>query len=413
MPPSDSTRESSRQHCDLATLPLSGLRVLDFTHVIAGPFATMMLAHMGADVVKIERTGGEPLRHIPGFKGRDGHSDYFNAVNVSKKSIALNLKDPVDQSLVQDLVKQADVVIENFAPGTADRLKLGWEDFKKINPNLVYCSISGYGQTGPDSKKPATDPMIQGVSGLMSVTGVSDGPPTLVGAPVADVTAGMCAAYTIVTNLLAIEKGGPGRYIDISMQAAMMFAMGPRMAETLQAGVVPPRMGNQNFIRVPSDVCISKDGKYAFVHCSNDSRWQAMCRIMEKPEWAEDERYETMESRLALRAELNRLVGERFAERTLEEWRPRFEAEKHPFMQIHDYAEAIDHPQIKHREQIVELEHDADGPIRFIGPPWKITGHQPKIESPPLYDADKDTVMREWLGWSDDQIKAYQAKAKS
>ena len=124
-----------------SVLPLEGIRVLDFTHVIAGPFTTMMLAQMGADVVKIERDGGEPLRHIPGFKGREGHSDYFNAVNVSKKSVALNLKDPKDQSFVHELVKQADVVIENFAPGTADRLKLGWEDFKALNPKLIYCSI--------------------------------------------------------------------------------------------------------------------------------------------------------------------------------------------------------------------------------------------------------------------------------
>ncbi len=392
---------------DIGSLPLAGVRVLDFTHVIAGPFTTMMLAQMGADVVKIERVGGEPLRHIPGFEGRDGHSDYFNAVNVSKKSIALNLKDPNDHSFVCELVKKADVVIENFAPGTAGRLKLGWDDLKDLNPKLIYCSISGYGQTGPQSARPATDPMIQGVSGLMSVTGLPDGPPTLVGAPVADVTAGMCAAFTIVSSLWAIEKGGPGRYIDLSMQAAMMYAMGPRMAETLQAGVVPPRIGNQNFIRVPSDVCLTKDGKYAFVHCSNDKRWQALCRIMEKPEWAEEEKYANMDSRLAHRHELNGIVAERFAERTLEEWRPRFEAEKHPFMAIHDYAEAIDHPQTQHREQITELPHEKDGPIKVVGPPWKMTDYKPKMESPPLYGTNKKAVMQEWLGWDQTKIDQF------
>jgi len=398
---------------DPEMLPLNGVRVLDFTHVIAGPFTTMMLAQMGADVVKIEREGGEPLRHIPRFKGREGHSDYFNAVNVSKKSVGLNLKDPKDQSFVHELVKQADVVIENFAPGTADRLKLGWEDFKALNPKLIYCSISGYGQTGPQSKRPATDPMIQGVSGLMSVTGLPDGPPTLVGSPVSDVTAGMCAAFTIVSSLRAVEKGGPGCYIDLSMQAAMMYAMGPRMAETLQAGIVPPRIGNRNFIRVPSDVCLTKDGKYAFVHCSNNSRWQALCRIMDKPEWLEVEKYASMNSRFENRDELNGIVAERFAEHTLEEWRPRFEAEKHPFMEIHDYGEAIDHPQTQHREQIATLPHDKDGPIKVVGPPWKITGYTPKLESPPLYDADKEGVMRDWLDWDQNKIDGYWSKDKA
>ena len=387
-----------------ADLPLAGVRVLDFTHVIAGPFATMMLAQMGADVVKVEREGGEPLRHISGFNGRDGHSDYLNAVNVSKKSVALNLKDPDDRSFVYELVKKTDVVIENFAPGTADRLKLGWDRLKEINPNLIYCSISGYGQTGPQSKHPATDPMIQGVSGLMSVTGFPGGSPTLVGAPMADAMAGMCAAFTIVSSLRAIEKRGPGRYIDLSMQAAAMYAMGPRLAETLQAGVIPPRLGNQNFIRVPADVCPTKDGKYAFVHCSNNRRWQALCRIMEKPEWAEEEKYATMESRLAHRDELNGIVADCFAERTLAEWQPRFEAEKHPFMPIHDYAEAIDHPQIKHREQIVTLPHEKDGPIKVIGPPWQMTNYTPHIESPPLYNQHKKIVMRDWLDWDDATI---------
>jgi crotonobetainyl-CoA:carnitine CoA-transferase CaiB-like acyl-CoA transferase len=411
--PVDTPATAASAPHNLDTLPLSGVRVLDFTHVIAGPFATMMLANMGADVVKVERIGGEPLRHIPGFKGRDGHSDYFNAVNVSKRGIALNLKGPHDRSFVHELIKKTDVVIENFTPGTAGRLKLGWDDIKELNPRLIYCSISGYGQTGPHSNRAATDPMIQGVAGLMSVTGFPGGAPTLVGAPIADATTGMCAAFAIVTNLLSLEKGGPGRYIDISMQAAMMYAMGPRIAETLQAGVVPPRMGNQNFIRVPSDVCLTKDGKYAFVHCSNDRRWQALCRIMEKPDWAEAERYATMESRLACREELNRLVAERFAERTLAQWQPRFEAEKHPFMQIHDYAEAIDHPQTKHRQQIVTLPHEKDGPIRVVGPPWKMTNHAPKIEAPPLYDADKEAVMRDWLGWDEAKIDNYMAKAKS
>ena len=215
------------------TLPLSGTRVIDFTHVIAGPFCTMMLAHMGADVVKVERPGaGDSLRNIPGYEGREGHPDYFNSVNNTKRSIALNLKDPIQQQAAVDLIREADVVVENFKPGTADRIGLGFKEMQKVNPKLIYCSISGYGQTGPYAQRPAIDPIIQAVSGVMSVTGSQDGPPMMAGYPLTDTVAGMYGAFAVVTALLRAQKSGVGEHLDVSMQGAMHYVLGCRRAET-------------------------------------------------------------------------------------------------------------------------------------------------------------------------------------
>ena len=308
-------------------LPLDGVRVVDFTHVISGPFCTMMLAHMGADVIKVERPGvGDSLRNIPGFAGREGHADYFNSVNNTKRSIALDLKDPAQHAAVVELIKAADIVVENFKPGTADRIGLGFDDMKKINPKIVYCSISGFGQTGPYAERPAIDPIIQAVSGVMSVTGERDGPPMMAGYPLTDTVAGMYGAFAVVTALRSAEASGEGEHLDISMQGAMLYVLGCRMAETLQADIITERVGNQNPFRVPSDVFLSKDKQPTILHCSNDVRWQALCRALEVPEWAENPKYDSMTKRQEHRAEIHKLVGARFAERDQAEWMPRFDA---------------------------------------------------------------------------------------
>jgi len=230
---------------------LENVRVLDLTRVVAGPHATTMLADMGADVVKLEEPIiGDDLRGRK-YKGRSPqHEDYFNANNRSKRSITLNLKDPEERLIGQDLAAKADVVIENFAPGTVDKLGIGWEVVRKKNPRVIYCSISGFGQTGPYRNRLALDPVIQAVSGVMSVTGYDGQEPLMIGAPLCDVVAGMYAAFAIVCALPDAVRTGIGRYIDVSMQEAMLAVLGPRLGETLQAGDNPPRLGNANALRV-------------------------------------------------------------------------------------------------------------------------------------------------------------------
>jgi crotonobetainyl-CoA:carnitine CoA-transferase CaiB-like acyl-CoA transferase len=234
------------------SLPLAGIRVLDLTQVVAGPYCTLMLADMGAEVVKIERPGhGDDLRRTVPYPGREGHEDYFNALNRSKKSVALDLKSKVDQATALRLLERADVLVENFAPGTAARLGLGWHVAHAANPRLVYCSLSGFGQTGPYAHRPAMDPIIQAMTGIMSVTGFPDRDPVMIGVPLADVISGMFAAYAIVCALRLVTKDGGGQYIDLSMQDAMLAALGIRMGETLQGGTWPSRIGNENRCACP------------------------------------------------------------------------------------------------------------------------------------------------------------------
>jgi formyl-CoA transferase/CoA:oxalate CoA-transferase len=389
-----------------SNLPLADVRVVDFTHVISGPFCTMMLAHMGADVVKVERPGvGDSLRNIPGYKGREGHPDYFNSVNNTKRSITLDLKSPDQHAAVVDLIRNADVVVENFKPGTAHRIGLGYEAMKKINPKLIYCSISGFGQTGPYAQRPAIDPIIQAVSGVMSVTGEQDGSPMMAGYPLTDTVAGMYGAFAVVTALLKARESGVGEHLDVSMQGAMLYVLGCRMAETLQAGIVTERVGNQNPFRVPSEVFLSKDKRPTILHCSNNKRWEALCRALEVPEWAENPKYDTMQKRQEHREELHAMVAARFAERDQADWMPRFDDEDTTCIHVHDYQEALDHEQVQHRSQLTSRDHPLDGEVWTVGVPLMDPVYNEAITRPPTLGENTANVLQDWLGWDETKSK--------
>lgn len=380
-------------------LPLAGVRVLDLTQVVAGPYCTMMLADMGADVVKIERPGhGDDLRRTVPYKGRDGHEDYFNALNRSKKSVALNLKDESHRAVALRLLARADVLVENFSPGTAARLGLGWDVAGPLNPRLVYCSLSGFGQTGPYRNRPALDPIIQAVSGMMSVTGHSDGEPIMIGAPVADVIAGMFAAYAIVNALRLVTDTTGGQYIDLSMQDALLATVGTRMGETLQAGIAPGRLGNENPLRVPANTYRTGDNLYIAMMVHNEEQWAPFCKAVSKPEWIEHPRFRTMPLRVKNRDEVNDVVARRFAEHDAEFWKARLEEFGIPYGLVNDYAQALQDPQAAHRGVIHELEHPRSGKIKVIGPPWKMSGSHPKLTAPPVLGQHNDEVLRDWLG---------------
>jgi crotonobetainyl-CoA:carnitine CoA-transferase CaiB-like acyl-CoA transferase len=267
--------------------PLAGIKVLDLTRVVAGPYCTLVLADLGADVVKIEeRERGDELCWVTRYQGRAAHDeDYFYALNRSKRSIALNLKDAADGKLAQQLAVRADVVVENFAPGVAERLGMGWKTLKRRNPRLIYCSISGFGQSGPYRDRLALDPIVQAISGAMSVTGETEGAPMLVGAPLGDVGAGMFGACAIVAALHTVKKNCKGCFIDVSMQDAMLAMLGPRMGEALQAGIASGRHGNQNPMRVPANNYATRDGKYVCVMVQHDGHWEPFCDALERRDW--------------------------------------------------------------------------------------------------------------------------------
>lgn len=380
-------------------IPLEGVRVLDFTQVIAGPYCTTMLADLGADVVKIERPDhGDDLRTIGRYKGREEHQDYFNANNRSKRSLVLDLKRPDSQAVAHCLAAKADVVVENFAPGTAERLGIGWPALRAVKPSLVYCSISGFGQTGPSRNRLALDPIVQAVSGIMSVTGEPDGRPMQVGAPLGDVMAGMFAAFAILGCLRAVERDGVGRRIDISMQDAMLAALGPRMGETLQAGRQPGRFGNENPMRVPADTYRTADGRHLTIICQNERYWAPLCRALGRENWVGHERFATLQGRVAYRRELNEAVTALFAERSAQDWILRLDAERIPYALVNDYAEALSDEQVVHRRTVRDLDHPTAGRIRVVGPPWIISGREAPMTSPPLLGEHGKEVIREWLG---------------
>ena len=389
-----------------AAAPLSGFRVLDFTQVVAGPFCATMLADMGAEVVKIERPGhGDDTRRITRYKDREEHEDYFYANNRSKKSIAINMKTEAGKGAVRALAGEADAIIENMAPGKLAELGLGWEDARAANPRIVYCSLSGFGQSGPYRDRVGLDPILQAVSGVMSVTGNED--PTQIGAPLADVLAGMFSTYAIVSALHAVGREGEGRYIDVSMQDAMVAALGPRMGETLQAGVSPGRHGNENPMRVPANTYRTSDGEYVTVIVQHDGFWPGFCRALEVEDWLEDERFSTARARVANRDAINERVSKIFASRTMAEWEQRLEAERVGFSAVNDYERALADPQVAHRGLIRRVEHPVSGEIRVVGAPWIMSGAQAEVKSPPLLGQHTAEVLEKWLGWPEEEIARF------
>jgi len=387
-------------------LPLAGVRVIDFTQVVAGPYATMMLADMGAEIVKIERAGhGDDLRRTMPYKGREGHEDYFNALNRSKKSVALNLKDKKHLEIARGLIQRADVVVENFSPGTVDRLGVGREIAHRLNPKLVYCSLSGFGQTGPQRSRLALDSIIQAVTGIMSVTGFPEADPVMVGAPLADVISGMFAAYTIVSALRLVTDQGGGQYIDLSMQDALLAAAGTRMGETLQAGIAPPRLGNENPLRVPANTYRTADDRYIAVMVHDQEQWKTFCEAMNKAEWLEDGRFATMALRLEHRKEMNKVVAERIALKDSAHWAVRLTEYRIPYALVNDYIQALEDPQVKHRGLLHEVDHPVSGKIKVVGPPWRMSNTNTEVRSPPTLGQHTAEVLQEWLGINEEELK--------
>jgi crotonobetainyl-CoA:carnitine CoA-transferase CaiB-like acyl-CoA transferase len=380
--------------------PLRGIKVLDLTRVIAGPYCTMMLADMGADVVKLEEPRvGDELRWLGRYPGRGPEDeDYFYASNRSKRGIALDLKNPADRHTATCLAEIADVVVENFAPGVAERLGMGWPELSARNPRLVYCSISGFGQTGPYRGRLALDPIIQAVSGVMSVTGREDGEPLQIGAPLGDVVAGMFGAYAVASALFGRTATGKGRYIDISMQDSMLAVLGPRMGEALQAGINPKRHGNGNPMRVPANSYCAKDGVYVSIIVQNDNHWQAFCQAIERPDLFANAEFTTMEGRARHREELDRIVAAEFLSRDAEEWSVRLGQYRIPYSFVNTYLTALEDVQVKHRELIKQVVHPRSGKIRVMGAPWKMNDDIDQVFSPPLLGEHTAQVVEQWLG---------------
>lgn len=333
-------------------LPLSDIRVVDLTNVLAGPYCSYQLSLFGAEVIKIERPGsGDLARHLgpdPALNDT-GRGASFLAQNAGKKSIELDLKDPAGRAAFEDLVAGADVLLENFRAGVMERMGYGWEQLKLLNPELVYCSISGFGQTGPDSQAPAYDQVVQGLSGMMSINGTADSGPLRIGFPVCDTVGGLMAAFAISSALAGRAHGFGGTHLDVSMLEASISAMGWAVSNYMVSGVEPKPMGDQNPTAAPSGTFQAADGPLN-IAANRQAQYETLCRIIGRPDLLKDERFRTRELRKANRAELNAQINAALSHRQAAVWEKELSAAGVPAARILTVPQATELEQLRHRE---------------------------------------------------------------
>ena len=376
--------------------PLAGVRVLDLSRVLAGPFCSMLLGDMGAEVIKVEEPGkGDDTRTWPPFHG--GEATYFLSVNRNKKSLTLNLKAPEGQRILGRLVAQSDVLLENFRPGTMDRLGLGYQTLAKHHPRLVYCSISGFGESGPEAGRPGYDLIVQGESGLMDLTGFPDGPPVKVGTSIADLVTGIMAAHGVALALLARERTGQGQKVEIAMLDVMASLLTYQAGIYFATGQRPTRRGNQHPSIVPYEVFKAADA-YLTVGVANNSLWERFCQAMGHPELAKDPRFETEAQRVANREALIPLLNDILGKRPAAEWLERLEKAGVPAGRIKTVAEVCESPHLKERGMIVSLPHPKAGTVTVFGVPIRLhTTPGAAAAPPPLLGQHTEEILTRLL----------------
>ncbi|MFN7130648.1 MAG: CaiB/BaiF CoA transferase family protein [Myxococcales bacterium] len=364
--------------------PLDGIRVLDLSRVLAGPFCTMHLADMGAEVLKIEEPGkGDDTREFgPPFK--NGVSTYFLSINRNKKSVAVNLKDARGRDLVKRLALKSDVLTENFRPGTAERLGLGYEALAKENPRLVYCSMSAYGHDGLEhySRQPGYDAVMQGVAGLQHLTGEPDGQPLRAGYAISDLLTGLTATQGILLALRARERTGRGQKVDIAMLDATVQVLAYQSTAHLIAGKNPGRLGNRHPSIAPYQSFEAADG-YFNLACGNDALFTKLCEVIGRPELLKDARFRTNGTRVENREALCAVLEPVFRTQPVAHWVRTFEAAGMPVGAINDVATALAHPQLQARGMIASLAHPVAGDIRVLGVPARLSDTPGEVRSPP------------------------------
>jgi crotonobetainyl-CoA:carnitine CoA-transferase CaiB-like acyl-CoA transferase len=364
-----------------AEKPLAGVRVLDLTRVLAGPFCSMMLGDMGAEVIKVEEPGrGDDTRSWPPFAG--GEATYFMAVNRGKQSLTLNLKAPEGRRIVKRLVAKSDVLIENFRPGTMERLGLGYAALARVNRRLVYCAISGFGESGPEAGRPGYDLIIQGESGLMDLTGFADGPPVKVGTSIADLVSGIMAAHGVALALLARARTRRGQKVEVAMLDAMASLLTYQAGSYFATKEPPGRRGNAHPSIVPYEVFKAADA-YLTIGAANDSLWERCCAALERPDLARDPRYDTVAKRVAHRETLVPLLNQLLSARPASEWLALLDKAGVPAGRIKTVEEVCESPHLRARDMIVSLPHPAAGFVIVMGVPIRLHGTPGKASTPP------------------------------
>jgi crotonobetainyl-CoA:carnitine CoA-transferase CaiB-like acyl-CoA transferase len=388
--------------------PLSHLRILDLSRVLAGPWASQVLADLGAEVIKVERPGsGDDTRAwgppwAPDQAGRaTGESAYFLSANRGKKSVTIDISQADGQALVRALAARSDVVLENFMVGALSRYRLGWDDLRPVNPRLVYCSITGFGQTGPYRDRPGYDVLLQAMGGLMSVTGQPDGSPgggpVKVGVALVDVLTGMYASTAVLAALAHRDRSGQGQHIDLALLDVQVAALANQATAYLCTGTAPARLGNAHPSIVPYQAFAARDGQLV-VAVGNDGQFARLCAVLEQPALAEDPRFATNAARVANREALVPILAAGLARRDVRDWVGALEAAGVPCGPVNDLAAVFDDPQVRHRGLRIDLPHARAGMVPLVRSPIRLSGTPVEHgTAPPLLGQDTEAVLRDLL----------------
>ena len=387
---------------------LDGVTVLDLTRVLSGPYCTMMLADMGARVIKIEQPGKGDDTRAWGPPFQKGESAYFLSINRNKESITLNLKHPGGRRVLDALLERADVLVENFRPGTLDRMGLGYADLAARRPDLVYCSISGFGQTGPRRREPGYDAVLQGEGGLMSITGSQDGPAYRLGVAIADIVSGMFSAYGVAVALLARHRTGRGQLVDVGMLDACAAVLTYQAGIYFANGTAPGRLGNRHPTITPYETLEAADGDLV-VAVGNDQLWKTFCGVLGADELADDPRFRTNKDRVAAHDVLRPLLVERLRARPAAEWLKQLKAAGIPCGGVRDLAQVFSDPQILERAMVVALDHPIAGTIRQLGVPIKLGDTPGAVRTPPPVLGQHTGAILGELGIVDDEVARLRA----
>src|SRR5262245_51321265 len=396
----------SAETLDSTAPPLAGLTIVDLTRVLSGPYCTMILADMGARVIKIEQPGrGDDTRAWgPPFLGSE--SAYFLSINRNKESLTLDLKQPAGLALLRRLLDRADILVENFRPGAMKRLGLDYATVASTWPRIIYCSISGFGQYGPRRDQPGYDAVMQGEGGLMSITGDADGPPYRLGVAISDIVSGMFAAQGITMALLGRVRTGRGQQVDIGMLDSTTALLTYQAAIYFATGQPPPRLGNRHPTIVPYETFSARDGDFVLA-IGNDQLWRTFCGVSGLDEVGADPRFATNRDRVRNYTALKPILSERLATRTRAEWLAALTAEGVPCGSVRDIGEVLGDPQLHAREMVEAVEHAALGEVHVLGVPMKLSDTPGRVRTgPPTLGQHTDRILRGDLGLTVEEIAA-------